>query len=504
MIRESSVSRSVLPIPLDRSKVMVGAAAGLGSVIAGAGLAVSPFLVMGAVVGAGLMVFAVMQPLAIVAFMLVLGPADLSIITGGFKGMFASLGGLDMNGIRLMAMTAALGLVVLVERNAGRQALRPAAVFYVAFIAYSAITLLFSPSFMDGSRLLLKLNYPLLVFLVIAGLASTRADLDRLMDAVLIGTVILCVIVNPLYLAFGEFEREIGGWIRLRGVGTHQNPFAFYLLAAMLMAFVRYTTRRQGRYLLLCAICSFWMVLTIARIAFLATLVALLSIGIVSAIIGRQTRVLIGAILVGVLLAVPFAPPVLERTLGFVPTPRELMGLLSEPRALLMTMNWEGRQAFWAVVYQAFLSSPVFGLGLGASSLILAVQFPIFQNPVVHNDYLRLLADTGVIGIVLFTCAMAAWLVVALRGARIHDRTIREYSLPAIGCIAAFSIIGITDNAFDYYGPFTQYLGFLCGGVIAGVACRNRESAQPPIVPAAESAAGKVPAGAHVTAWNPR
>src|SRR5690606_28579298 len=183
-----------------------------GSVVTGIGLAAAPFLVMGAAVGTALMVFALMQPLAVVTLMLVVGPADLSIITGGFKGMFTQYGGLDMNGIRLLAMSAALCLVVLVERNAGRQVFRSTGIFYALLIAYGAVSLVYTPSVMHGSRLLLKIAYPLLVFLIIAGMTSSRQQLDRLMDWVLIGTVVLCVVVNPLYHLFGDFERDIGGW----------------------------------------------------------------------------------------------------------------------------------------------------------------------------------------------------------------------------------------------------------------------------------------------------
>ncbi|MGH7447938.1 MAG: O-antigen ligase family protein, partial [Longimicrobiales bacterium] len=368
----------------------------------------------------------------------------------------------------------ALSLVVLAERNVWRQIFRPAAIFYAVLVAYCATTLAISPSLIDGARLLLKIAYPLLVFLVITGLSPERDRLDRLMDAVLIGAAVLCLVVNPLYVAFGDFEREIGGWLRLRGVGAHQKPFAFYLIAAMLMAFVRFTTRRQARYLFLCAICAAWMVLTITRIAFLATMVALLVAGLVGAIATRQTRVLIGALAVIVLIAIPFAPPVLERSFGFVPTPGELVGLLTSPEALAAAMNWEGRMVFWAVVFQAFLTSPIFGLGLGASTFVLRLNFPAFKDPVVHNDYLRLLSEAGLIGTALFTVAMAAWMVVAFRAARLDDRTVREYALPAAGCLAALAIIGLTDNAFDYYGPFTQYTGFLCGGAAAAAACYLR------------------------------
>lgn len=450
-----------------------------GAVTAGAGLvsfglAYSPFLALGTAVGAVLTIFALKQPLALIGLMLVIGPADLSFMTGGFKGMLGELGGLDMNGIRLLGMTAALGLVVLADRQVGRQVFRPAAVFYALLVVYCATTLFISPSPIDGARLLLKIAYPLLVFLVITGLAPDRQRLDRLMDAVLIGAVLLCVVVNPIYVAFGDFERQIAGWMRLRGVGTHQNPFAFYLIAAVLMSFVRFTTRRQVRYLILCAICSGWMVMTITRIAFLATIVALFAAGLVAAIAARQTRVLAGAVAVAVLLAIPFAPPVLERSFGFVPTPGELVGLLSSPQALVTALNWEGRMVFWSVVYDAFLSSPVFGLGLGASTFVLRLNFPAFSSPVVHNDYLRLLSEAGLIGVALFTCAMSAWLAVAFRAARLDDRTVREYALPAVGCLAALAIIGLTDNVFDYYGPFTQYTGFLCGGAAAAASCYLR------------------------------
>jgi hypothetical protein len=77
--------------------------------------------------------------------------------------------------------------------------------------------------------------------------------------------------------------------------------------------------------------------------------------------------------------------------------------------------------------------------------------------------------------------------VATVRAARVADRTVREYALPAVGCIAALTVIGITDNAFDYYGPFTQYLGFLCGGAIAAAASARAEThttavEQPPTV----------------------
>jgi O-antigen ligase len=456
---------------------LAAAAVAVGAVVIGAGAASAPFLTMGVVLGALLTVFALTQPLVLVGVMLVVGAADLSFVTGGFKSMFGDLGGLDMNGIRLIGMTSALSLVVVADRRVGGQVFQPTAIFYAAVLAYGALTLSFSPAPLYGLRMLLKIAYPLLVFVVIAGVAPSRERLDRLMDAVLIGAAVLCVVINPLYVLFGDFERVIAGWVRLRGLGLHQNPFAFYLTIPLLIGVVRFSTRRQVRYLVLSALCGAWMVLTITRIAFLGVMVGLLAVGVTSAVLARQTRVLAAALVLGVLVAVPFAPPVLERTFGFVPSARELVALLQNPQSLYHGMNMEGRQVVWAVVFQAFQAAPLLGTGFGGSTFVLSVHFPWFSSPTPHNDYLRLLADAGVVGGALFALAMAAWTAAAVRAARIADRTVREYALPAVGSIAAFAIIGLTDSPFDYYGQLTQYVGFLCGGAVAAAAAHRRVTA---------------------------
>src|SRR5690606_29378270 len=185
-----------LPQTIDRSSWLLAAAVLGGSAILSIGLAASPFVMVGLVVGSLLTLFALTQPLALIGLMLVIGPADLSFMTGGFKSMFTQLGGLDMNGIRLIGMTAALGLVVLADRNVGRQVFRPAAIFYVALVAYGAASLAFSPAPVDGARLLLKIAYPLLVFLILTGLSPSRPRLDRLLDATLIGAAVLCIVIN--------------------------------------------------------------------------------------------------------------------------------------------------------------------------------------------------------------------------------------------------------------------------------------------------------------------
>src|SRR5690349_20472845 len=86
---------------------------GLTLLAAGFGLAANPLLAAGAVLGVAVIAATLAWPLTVVGLMLALGPIDLSGITGGVRGLLPALGGLDMSGIRLVAVSAGLGTVVL-------------------------------------------------------------------------------------------------------------------------------------------------------------------------------------------------------------------------------------------------------------------------------------------------------------------------------------------------------------------------------------------------------
>ena len=77
---------------------------------------------------------------------------------------------------------------------------------------------------------------------------------------------------------------------------------------------------------------------------------------------------------------------------------------------------------------------------------------------------LQLLAGT-----VLYLLAMAGWTRAVLRAARAGrgNPLCQELALPALAGLAALAVIATTDNAFDYYAPFTQYLAFLTAACVA-------------------------------------
>ncbi len=429
-----------------------------------------PWFATGAVVGGAILCLLLLRPKLLLGVMLALGPFDLSFMTGGFKALLPGLGGLDMNGIRLIGVVAGLGALAVVERDMIRHALGRYGRWYVVFLVFAGATLVFTPARVDGVRLLFKLAYPFMVFVAVLTLARSREELERLTDWALYGAIAIALVLNPIYVLAGGYEVDIAGRVRVHGVGAHENPFSFYLLVMTLIAFTRYSVRGQLRYLVLCGVFGIWMALTLTRITLLAGMAGLGGAALYAALVARNTRAVVAAGIIGGSLATVLIPVALERSLGYIPTASELWRLLTDPTAFWESVNWQGRQIIWPVLFRTFLASPIVGNGLGASTLFLIEAFQGAMGGVIHNEYLRLLIETGLVGSALFAIAILVWLGGVLQAGRHDDPLAREFAMPAFASIVAWVFIAATDNAFDYYAPFTQYIGFLCACALAAAA----------------------------------
>jgi O-antigen ligase len=443
------------------------AALALATIAVSFGIVQTPFLMIGVVFGAIVLAVAISAPIALVAVTLMLGGVDLSPMTGGFKALFPEWGGLDMNGIRLVGATVGFTAFILNTPSGRRAILSRLGLPYIIFLTYAFITLVHSFDPLEGLRLHLKLAYPFLTFLLIIGLCDTRQKLEALVKYTLLAAALMIFVVNPLFTLKSGYRIDHEGFRRVRSLGGHENPFSFYLMAILFIAFARLVFRRQLRYLVLCAGAVIWIMMTLTRITFLASLVGILIITLLAAVNQKNYRAVAGGAIVALILAVPGLPFILDRSLGFIPTPGEFFNLITSPIALYESINWQGRTNLWPIVWSGFMAAPIFGLGLGSSGVVISEHFPSEAAKVAHNEYLRLAADTGVVGVALFAVTMVVWLVAMLRASRRPDSRISEYAMPAVAGIIAWAIIAITDNPFDSYMYYTQYVGFLAGATIA-------------------------------------
>ena len=433
----------------------------------------SPFLVAGLVLGCAVLATAMVAPLALVALMLMVGPVDLSFVTGGFKSLFPELGGLDMNGIRLIGATGGFLVYILFEPRSRGAVLGKLGRPWFVFLAYAAATLAFSLDRIEGARLLLKLMYPFLTFLIVVGVADSRARIRTLVRCILITAAVFTLIINPVLAYQGGYRIDPDGIKRIGGLGSGDSPFSFYLMAVLFITFTRFVLRNRPIYLVFSMILLVWIALTVTRIAALGSLVGLGVIGVLAAYAAGNRKVLIATLAVAIVGGIILTPNVLRRSLGFLPTPMELFQIVRNPVVLYNSINWQGRQLLWAILWAAFISAPIFGLGMGSSAVVIHEAFPNQNVKVAHNEYMRLATDTGLVGVALFAVATITWLVTAIRLCKVEDDFVRELAFPAVAAIIGWGLIAITDNPFDYYGPFTQYAAFLVAAAVAANSLRD-------------------------------
>lgn len=101
-------------------------------------------------------------------------------------------------------------------------------------------------------------------------------------------------------------------------------------------------------------------------------------------------------------------------------------------------VNVTGRDIIWEIFVSAIHKEPWFGRGLGTGAVLLIGEFE--GTTAAHNEYLRLLADAGIVGLTLFVVSIAAWVRSELRFMSSDERLI------IVSFLFTFALYSLTDN----------------------------------------------------------
>ena len=125
-----------------------------------------------------------------------------------------------------------------------------------------------------------------------------------------------------------------------------------------------------------------------------------------------------------------------------------------------------GRVVIWTQPWQSAVESPWIGKGAGSASAYLA---DLYDGDIAHphNDYLRILHDYGVVGLVLFLYGLARVGRLFWRNwAQPRELLQRRLSLAAALALTAIAMMMVTDNTLVYVfvmGPLGILLGTALG-----------------------------------------
>jgi len=292
----------------------------------------------------------------------------------------------------------------------------PFLIVALVFLAWLAATTIWAPDAALAVSQLWKYAISAGVFAALVVAVGSKGGV-RLIAAAFVAGAALTALCG-LFGVSGGPVNSLPGQSRIQGGAGDPNVLAAAVLAAAALAggLLPGTRRPASRLLLLAAIAVFGLTLagTESRGGAIAAAVVLVAALLV---MKRRRRAVFGLAIGGLVAAAAWfaaSPGGFERLTNF-------------------NDHGNGRDELWRIAWEMFAAHPLQGVGLAnfvpqAPDYVLhpgALQFIhlIIEKPVVvHNVFLQFLAETGLVGLLLFLTLVALSLTASLRAASIYER----------------------------------------------------------------------------------
>ncbi len=308
---------------------------------------------------------------------------------------------------------------------------------WLPFLLICAAAVLYSPQQFDAARRVLIYASYFSIFGLSFVIVRSEHDAARFLKVVILSSV--------LPVLYGLFATISGiDWSdesRIQSTFSHPNMFAFYLVAVIGIIFFLLATERiritdQLRLLLYVYLIPLLVVLimTKTRSAWIGCFVLFFGYGVV-----YDRRVL--ALL---LIAAPVAfviPAVNERIMSLMMANDYIGG----PAVVLNSFAW--RQLLWERAFVYIWQQPIFGYGLHSFPFYSAEFFyPTPEGTYAHNDFIQVLFETGVVGLIAFLWIFWRCSIWVLQRWRADKGGVTA----AAALLLAYLTLSFSDNLLEY------------------------------------------------------
>lgn len=397
------------------------------------------------------LVLAFFSPLLLICVALGTGALPVSL---GSEGLMASdFGRLDLYSIRVFGLWLASVLLIL---PAFTRLIDYGSRFrwHLAFLCFVVVTLIWSPSLLYGARMVAKLTAPFLFMMLVLVSVSSWTALRSMERAMFFSGILAVVLsVGAVVAGYATVNSLVG--LGIPGLGPAGTSAHLAILTMLALA-----TARTGE-----APAAYWVIA--------------LCFG--AAVIAGFTRITIAGLFIGIAVVLWLSTPGWFRWMmplaGVASVPAlflfsetfrrrmfknqegiSLNMLTQDPSTALDQIHGSGRFDHWAHVMKTFFEpNPLFGSGVGTTQHFFYTHQ--LGLSVIHSEYVRLLAEVGLVGTGLLVVAVLAY-AVRLTGTYRRARTgrTRTYALAALGSLVLYLVFMATDNAIDYVSSAGLYV----------------------------------------------
>jgi O-antigen ligase len=390
-------------------------------------------------------VLAFFSPLLLICLALSTGALPLAL---GPEGWLASdFGRLDLYSIRVFGLWLASMLLIVPSFS-----LLPDYFlrfrWHVAFLLFAVMAMIWSPSLVYSARMVAKLTAPFLFLLLVMVSVSSWTAL-RSIERAMWCSGILAVVLTLGAVVGGYTKVSLSTVVGLGipGLGPAGTSAHLAILSMLAVAAAR-TRSARAAYVIIALGFSGMVIAGFTRITIAGLFLgAAVVLWMSSSRWFRWVFPLAGVASVPALFVLS---ETFRRRMFKNQDSISLDMLTREPSAMLDQIHGSGRFDHWAYVMKTFFDPhPLFGSGVGTTQHYFYTHQ--LGLSVIHSEYVRLLAEVGLIGIVLVILAFLAYMVRLRRIYRLATTNqTKTYALAGLGSLVVYLIFMATDNAIDY------------------------------------------------------
>lgn len=370
---------------------------------------------------------------------------------------FSAPAGLDLMAIRLMVLEIFCLVGLFICKRSPQWT--PATIFYSIYILWLVVGLSYTPAPGYGFRVILKYLYPLLIMLFAS--AAVR-DKEVFLKAGVGARTVALISIGVFFIPY--IGRLFPG-VFWYGTASAINYISMCVFSLALF----YYTKEKRKNLLLCILFMLPCILWVFRTSIMGTTLALMTSFFFKYKL-KSLPVIVGIMLVAVVavFTIPSLKEKMFRDSKNISIEQFQNGEISKD-----DINSNARFATWEYLENRFYDGKeLIGSGIGSVQNYMYNNYIFGGIKVPHSDYVQMLCDSGIIGLVLYLLAIVITVLHSfIMFQRTSDTAIKMCAIIAGSSLAGVALTLYSDNVVNYsmatlsypFGFYGMMLGLLKG-----------------------------------------
>jgi len=330
---------------------------------------------------------------------------------------------------------------------------------YMLFLLYCLSSLLWTTDIEWGLRMLIKLAAPFVFFIAMQAFLKKDQDFVVAERFIIIACLIVSMlaVINTLDNGVLTPNEDMFNVRHNYLTAPYMSPanFSFFIGSGAILSLSNIFNTKKRIYFFLTILLSsflFWSFVRISMfglIAAFALIFVLLSKNII-------IRVTVPVVIIMVFITCFFTLDKFRSRMFKTDKVTLEMVFSANENNIDKLIYTSGRSTLWREVYREFVQqSPLVGKGIGSTDSWLEMR----GKGRLHSEYLRILCDTGIVGLFLYLGAIFQFYILLIRNYyRSNDNTVRVYSARALAGLTFYLFTLATDNSLNYISEFSLYV----------------------------------------------